>query len=139
LQAQRGLIEFAKGDGKDTLVVDSPNDSNLDGSHDQIDLVGITKEEVWFQQNGNDLILKILGTEDQMTFKNYFSGSGYKFDEIHAGDEKLEQSDIATLMSYMNGVPSDGTNGYGVTASNLSDSLISHMDDLWTRYTPFHA
>lgn len=134
------VVEFTKGDGRDQLVVDNPSDNNLNGLHDQIDLIGIDKEEVWFQESGSDLILKILGTKDQMTFVNYYGADGNKFAEIHAGDQKLEHDAIDALITAMNGyVPNEGVDSSGVTASELSDSLLNSIDTAWTKYAPYDS
>jgi Ca2+-binding RTX toxin-like protein len=126
------VVQFAAGDGKDHLIVNS--DKNLgSGQKDQIDLVGISSKEVWFQHVGNDLVLKILGTEDQLTFDDYYLGSDYGFDRINANGEYLTSDRIAALVDVMDNYTdvNDGTDGTGISASELPSTVVSQIGTQW--------
>ncbi len=126
------VVQFAVGDGKDRLVVES--DKNLaSGKTDQIDLIGITPKQVWFQHVGDDLVLKVLGTEDQITFDDYYLGANYGFDRINADGEYLTADRIENLINVMKNYTdlNDGTDGTGISASELPSSVVTQIGTQW--------
>jgi len=75
---------FGRGDGQD-IVYD--NDTTA-GNTDQIILAaGIATNEVQFTRVSNNLVLKVIGTTDQITVSNYFAaGGGWAIEEIRFVD-----------------------------------------------------
>ncbi|KQT01632.1 hypothetical protein ASG42_26855 [Rhizobium sp. Leaf391] len=126
------VVEFALGDGTDRVIINS-NDNLGPGDKDQIDLVGISSKQVWFQHVGDDLVLKILGTEDQLTFEDFFLGAAYRFDRINANGEHLTSDRIDALIDVMEDYSdlNDGTDGTGMTASELPGAVYAQIDAQW--------
>jgi len=50
---------------------------------------GIRAEDLWFEQHDQDLIVKILGTDDQVLVQNWYEGKGYRIEESHTADGRL--------------------------------------------------
>jgi len=106
---------FNRGDGQDVIVehgfveeesnfseidlsgdyyADLPVDSYFDTSNDKaIDKLvfgeGITAEDLWFEQQDHDLIVKIIGTDDQVLIAGWYEGKGYKIEEFHTADGRI--------------------------------------------------
>lgn len=55
---------FTKGDGKDSIY-------DLGGT-ETLHLHQINKNEIYFEQQSNNLIIKIIGTNDQLTIQNHY-------------------------------------------------------------------
>nr|WP_255533783.1 calcium-binding protein [Reinekea sp. G2M2-21] len=53
---------------------------------DQVLFVDIAVNEVTFLKSGNDLIIKLTSTTDQMLFKSWFSSVNYQVDEFVFAD-----------------------------------------------------
>ncbi|MDF0520208.1 calcium-binding protein [Bradyrhizobium yuanmingense] len=77
------------------------NLSSASGSKNEIDfLSGITDQNLWFEQVGNDLKIDLLGTSTSTTVSNWFSGSAGALQEITAGGLKID-SQISQLVQAM--------------------------------------
>ena len=64
-------------------------------------LGGTTDENLWFQQNGNDLEVDLLGTSDKITIHNWYAGSAGAQVEKFTADGLTIDSQISTLVSAM--------------------------------------
>ncbi len=61
----------------------------------------ITDENLWFQQSGNNLLIDLLGTNDNVTVSGWFGGdAGADVQAINAGGLKLDTG-IAQLVQAM--------------------------------------
>ena len=77
------------------------NLSSATGSQNEIDfLSGITDQNLWFEQAGNDLKIDLLGTNTSATIGNWFSGSSGALQEITAGGLKID-GQISQLVQAM--------------------------------------
>lgn len=56
---------------------------------------GVTDENLWFQQSGNNVVIDLLGTNDSITVQNWFSGGGAQVQSINAGSETLLNTQVA--------------------------------------------
>lgn len=62
---------------------------------------GVTDEKLWFKQSGNNLLIDLLGTTDQITIDNWFgSNAGAQLSEIDAGSLKLTTA-VSALVTAM--------------------------------------
>jgi len=50
---------------------------------------GISAEDLWFEQQNQDLIVKIIGTDDQMSITNWYERKGYRIEEFHTADGRI--------------------------------------------------
>ena len=73
---------YNKGDGKDVI-------SDISGRADIIKLgAGISKEDVYFQVAGNNLIIKFLNDEqNQITVKDHFNGNNNQIEKLKFSDD----------------------------------------------------
>jgi hypothetical protein len=69
------------GDGADTLA----NIEKLNKDVVQF-ASGITADQLWFRQVGNNLEVSIIGTEDKLTLNSWYAGSGYQVEEFRTSD-----------------------------------------------------
>ena len=126
------VYRFGYGDGNDTYKGSSA--SNIKGTDVFVMEDDVKKEALWFERIGNNLVMKLLGSEDSVTFENWFYSSSPKnyIDGFIAGDDYLNYSDVNRLVSAMAGFdPNDGTTAYGVTASELPDSVQVAVNGAW--------
>lgn len=89
---------FARGDGAD-LIQDYQTTSNTDILSFGAD---ITAEQIWFRQSGNNLDISIIGTQDSITIKDWYSGSAYHVEQLTlANGEVLLDTQVQALVDAM--------------------------------------
>lgn len=69
---------FNAGDGRDTI-------NNSGGGDDLLLFQDINPAELWFGKSGSHLVIGLVGSQDQVTVNNWYSGDAYKIDTIQAG------------------------------------------------------
>jgi Ca2+-binding RTX toxin-like protein len=123
---------FGRGDGKDTVYDYDTTAGNLDKI---VFKAGVLPEDVLVSRAGDDLVLKIAGTTDQITVAKYFTAdatSGWLIEEIRFADDanavwRVNDIKAAALIG---GVPATvrsvtGTDGADVlTGSAFADVLF---------------
>ena len=84
------------GSGLDTLT-------DAGGSLDHVDLfAGITKAQLKFVKNANDLELSVIGQTDKLTIKNWYVSSANQIEEFRLNDgSKVLASEVSGLLSAM--------------------------------------
>lgn len=127
---------FRAGDGSDTIV-----ESGAYNDNDELDFgTGIDANELWFAQQGNNLVISVLGTTDKVSVSNWFAGPGNVVETIKSGDGKvLNQSDVATLVAAMAGFdPATSPTGSGIQPNdprlgdpNQVGTIASAMQHTW--------
>ncbi len=102
---------FNLGDGQDIVYEKQGVDTFYFGN-------GITWDDLIFEQVGNDMIIKINNTSDQITVKDWFltTGENYKYD-----NNKIEIFEFA-----------DGSKHYKdeITVGNNSESIVYNMSEI---------
>jgi Ca2+-binding RTX toxin-like protein len=91
---------FAAGDGQDRII---ENDSQGD-SQDVLAFAGdITSSQLWFRQVANDLEISVIGTQDKVTVRTWFSDPGARLERIDtAGDGlSLKGAGVDALVAAM--------------------------------------
>lgn len=114
--AGNDVYRFARGDGADTIV-----ESGLLVDSDQLVFASDVKsDDLWFRQDGNNLVISVLGTDDSVTVQNWFSGAGNVIEEIRAGDGKvLDHSEVQLLINAMSSFqPSSAAHPFGIKADD---------------------
>jgi len=92
--------KFSRGDGQDTIN----NFSNIADETDQLVLgEGIAKDDIWLTRSGEDLVIDLSGSDDQITVDNWFVDEAHQIDEIHAGADMLSSTNVDALISAMAG------------------------------------
>ncbi|VUZ25596.1 Uncharacterised protein [uncultured Comamonas sp.] len=75
---------FGRGYGKDTV---DAYDAQYMNSTDVVEFSrGITADQLWFSQKGNDLSVQIMGTEDNLIIKDWYRGDAWRIDEFRTSN-----------------------------------------------------
>jgi Ca2+-binding RTX toxin-like protein len=92
------LYQTGRGDGTDQIVA-----SANDGSADQLTFSGdIDSDQLWFSQSGDDLVISLIGTNDSMTVRGWYSAGNDQLDRINSGDgDYLLTNDVEALVFAM--------------------------------------
>ncbi len=94
------------------------NLSAATGSKNEIDfLSGMTDQNLWFEQAGNDLKIDLLGSNTSTTISNWFSGSAGSMQAITAGGLKID-SQISQLVQAMATYSANNT-GFDPTSASI--------------------
>jgi hypothetical protein len=129
-----GSDVFVSNGGNDTLIGGTGNNTYVAssmtgqatieangtaGATNALDFVGgITDENLWFQQSGNDLKIDLMGTNTQVDVSGWFSTASNQLQEISAGGLKID-SQVSQLVQAM-ATYSAGNAGFDPTASGVS-------------------
>lgn len=65
---------FQEGSGQDLLIDSQVGNTNQDNLENTLKIINVTADRVSVSREGDDLLVMIVGTDDSMTVKNYFSG-----------------------------------------------------------------
>jgi Ca2+-binding RTX toxin-like protein len=90
---------FGRGSGKDTI-------NNYDATGSENDRVvigaGVSENQIWFKRMDNDLQLTLIGTDDMLTVRNWYSDSAHRVDGFDLGSGKrLLEGQVDALVSAM--------------------------------------
>lgn len=116
---------FKRNYGQDTVVdVDSTA-----GNQDQV-LFGtdVDADQVWLTQSGNDLVLSIIGTTDQLTIQNWYLGAAYQVEQLISGTNlTLSSANVQNLVNAMAGMtpPALGQTELSAAQHSQLDSVIA--------------
>jgi len=96
---------------------------------------GITAQKLWFVQSGQDLVVDVLGTTDQVTIKDWFgANASAKLSEIKTSDGMEIDSSVNQLVSAMATFQANNS-GYNPTASGTQmppdSALQSSLASAW--------
>ncbi|MDR6860866.1 calcium-binding protein [Variovorax guangxiensis] len=81
--AGNDTYRMTRGQGRDTII----EDDATAGNRDVVQFAsGITADQLWFRQVGNNLEVSIIGTEDKLTLNSWYAGSGYHVEEFRTSD-----------------------------------------------------
>jgi Ca2+-binding RTX toxin-like protein len=139
--AGKDIYRFGFGDGNDTYI--GSEQVGINGTDVIMLENGISKDALWFERIGNDLVMRLLGSTDSMSFKNWY----YSDDPVkratasapqryvmgfQAGNDMLSYNKVNSLVSAMNGLtPNDGETAYGVTAAELPSTVKTAINSAW--------
>jgi Ca2+-binding RTX toxin-like protein len=109
-----GSYQYGRGDGNATIVngasgATSPSNQLNFGS-------GITDENLWFVQSGNNLQIDLMGTNDHVTVSGWFASAGKDLQEITAGGLEID-SQVSQLVQAMATYSADN-HGFNPTSSS---------------------
>lgn len=89
----------------------------------------VNESTLWFSKNGNDLNVSVIGTQNGVTIKNWYSDSSAKIEEFYAGTGKLlTAAKVDSLVSAMSGFaqPSSTT-----LPANIQTALAPTLAAAW--------
>ena len=76
---------FDRSFGIDTIA-----DYETAANSDSIGIGGsIASSQLWFTKTNSDLQIRVIGTGDQITVKNWYSSTAYQAEQIKASDNKV--------------------------------------------------
>lgn len=119
---------FGAGDGQDLIRNDdavSVNDRLLFGGN-------IVAGDVWFEHSGDNLVVSVLGSTDEVVFENWYTDPARTVDKIEASDGTvLMEAQIDLLVNAMASfTPSDGSGG-GITSGSMPQSVADVIAANW--------
>ena len=133
--AGEDLIRFGFGDGNDTYHGSSA--AGIKGT----DVVSfendVAVEDIWFERVGNDLVLRLHGSEDSMTFDDWYYGPNVKSNVygFSAGSEFLKWQNVEALVTAMDphiADLNDGTTAYGILVGDAPATVLTAIDTAWS-------
>lgn len=103
LTGESGNDVLSGAEGNDTYLIDAAQsfgDDQIDNASstwltdvDTLELSGVSKEQIWFSQSGDDLVIELFGTDGSVTVNDWFdttSGADQRLESIAAGSEYLD-------------------------------------------------
>ena len=126
------IYRFGFGDGQDTYI--GSNQAGIVGTDVIMLEDDVSKDRLWFTRSGDDLYMKILGTEDQICFQGWYSGSTPSRHVLgfQSGEDVLTYNKVQELVNAMAAfTPNDGTTAYGVRAGDLPQTLSTTINSTW--------
>lgn len=89
---------FTRGDGQDTIV----DVGHATAQTDSLVIGGARANQLWLSQVGDDLLIQLVGTVDQINIQGWFASTTYQIEEIYSQDGRvLHSTDVQTLVTAM--------------------------------------
>ena len=87
---------FRSGDGSDTI-------NNTGGGNDLLKFENLNPADLWFGKSGNHLLIGLVGSSDQVTVNNWYSGAlgTNSIDRIEAGGSYIAETQVAQMVQAM--------------------------------------
>jgi Ca2+-binding RTX toxin-like protein len=110
LNGQGGADTLVGGTGNDTYVLGrgygadivQENDSTSGNTDIAQFLAGVARDQIWFQQAGDDLVARIIGTPDSLTVQGWYLGSARRVEQFRTADgSTLLESNVQNLVNAM--------------------------------------
>lgn len=115
--------KFGLGYGSDTIT---DNDSTA-GNTDILSFAsGTARDQIWFSQSGSDLLVRIIGTTDQMTISGWYNGSANHVEQLKtSANNVLLDSQVQNLVNAMAGMAFPTTTTLTAQQHAQLDSVIA--------------
>jgi Ca2+-binding RTX toxin-like protein len=114
--ASDDVYRWGRGEGADTL-----SDA---GGHDRLEVLdGVTADQLWFRQLGDDLELSVIGSADRFTIDGWYADVGRQV-------ETIELSDGSTLLNTQVQALVDSMAGFAPPAEGETTLAASHQATL---------
>ncbi|MFV0665969.1 carbohydrate-binding domain-containing protein [Denitromonas sp.] len=122
------VYRFGRGDGQD-WIEDSDSTS---GVIDRLEFgSGVSADQLWFRQIGNDLETSVIGTADVVFIKDWFSGTASHVEQIKTYDGMtLLDSQVENLVSAMAAFAPPGA-GQTTLPQNYQEALSGVIAANW--------
>jgi hypothetical protein len=69
--------------------------------HGEVDFTTLNADQLWFEQSGNNLIIEEIGTNDKVTFTNWFYAPGDQVESFNSADGLTLDSQVTQLVTAM--------------------------------------
>jgi Ca2+-binding RTX toxin-like protein len=99
ISGQRGddVYAFWLGQGQDAINNDDPDLT----ATDNIWLAGLHHEELWFSRSGNNLLIDVVGTDDQVKFNGWYAQEEDQIDGFYTNTHIMLRNQVDQLVSAM--------------------------------------
>jgi len=118
------VYAISRGDGQDLIV-----NIGEGGSEDKISYTtGVNRDQLWFTQNGNDLVVNVIGTADQVTVTEWYASTNNQVAKIETSDGFfLANTMVDNLVSAMAGMtpPPVGQTNLSAAEQTQLNSVIA--------------
>lgn len=123
-------IRFVLGDGVDTVAQTDVNDGA--SAHDVIVFENIATEQLFFHQNGNDLVVDVLGSNgDAVILTDWFNMDvADRIDEFRTTDGVLSAGNVQMLVDAMASFSATSAGDVSVSAETM-DALQPTLAAAW--------
>lgn len=120
---------FNYGDGIDVIDGQGSNSLNDTVSFGE----GISAEDIYASQSGNNLILSVLGTEDSVTVANHFSESSAVENFTLSDGRAATNTQINQLVQSMASFESESGMLWGDAVAQNNETAMSIIDNIWVQ------
>jgi Ca2+-binding RTX toxin-like protein len=122
---------FARGGGQDSVVNGAAGNPGASGELDFAQ--DIAKNQLWLTHVGNDLVVSVMGSTDQVTISNWYSSSTAPLQEIKAASGWEIDSGVAQLVQAMATYSANnpGFNPASVTQAPSDTTLQNAIAAAW--------
>ena len=123
--------QFGHGGGQDRIVNGTATSTAASGKLDFG--ASISANQLWFQRNGNDLTIEVMGSHDQVTVGGWFSGAGSQLAGIKTADGMTLDTGVSQLVQAMAAYSSAhaGFDPTAVTQAPADTSLQNTLAASW--------
>jgi len=124
--------KYGFGDGQDTFVGQSGH-----GADDRFVFEDDVKSDaIWFRKDGDNLVVQLLGTEDRITFQNWYAAGANSLNqnikEFAIDGSSLAAANVQQLVNAMASFdPNDGTTAYGAKSTDLPSQVQVAVNSAW--------
>lgn len=122
--------------GSDGIHVSAPKEDINKIKHmghsekDVLSLQNTSADNLWFIKSGNDLLIDVIGSDDEITVQDWYKNDNQKLDVIQAGDLKLLANKVDNLVNAMAAF-SAPAGGEAQLAEDVRDQLTPVIAANW--------
>ncbi|MFT6926275.1 MAG: hypothetical protein ACJAZP_001885 [Psychromonas sp.] len=91
---------------------------------------GIAKDDIWLTRSGEDLVIDLSGSDDQITVDSWFVDEAHQVDEIHVGNAFLLNSKVDGLISAMAGFDNPAAGNMDIS-SQIKEEIAPTIVAAW--------
>jgi len=124
------------GAGNDTYVHEGDFGNDIVRNQDSSSSIDITlildanSKDLWFEHSGNDFLVSVLGTDNSITYQDWFSNSSNQVDQIQSQESVLLNSSVNQLVAAMSIFDIDTGVG-SIMPAEATDALASVYAETW--------
>lgn len=127
--AGQATYVFNAGYGQDIIVNGSTSNPGPSG---QLQLgTGLSAQNLWFSQSGNDLVIQVLGTTSKVTIQGWFANVCRQLASIEAGTVALGSTAVSHLAQAMTAWMSQNPGFSPQTATAMPSGIESAITAAW--------
>ncbi|AKJ94661.1 hypothetical protein TVD_04420 [Thioalkalivibrio versutus] len=130
LYGGRGADEYHfRGDYHSTRVYSVSGAPNIE---DTAHFNEASAEDLWFRRSGNDLLVDVIGAENQARFVGWFQNTNNQVGEVHAGGLVAEANQIDQLVLAMAEFAPEGGGVYTELPEDVRNALAPALSANWS-------